>query len=187
MNFNPHYNLEGRHAFLSPSKYSWINYSEDKLDESYMKWHAKEIGTKLHTFAKQAIELGIKMPTDNQTLNMYINDAIDYGLWPEQPLYYSENAFGTADSIGFDEKSRILHIFDFKSGTIKASMNQLYVYDALFCLEYGIDPYSIEFDNRIYQSDSVNGVKANPDHITSIMNKIIIFDKRIEFIKKGCV
>ncbi len=28
MNFNSHKNLEGQHAFLSASNYSWINYSE---------------------------------------------------------------------------------------------------------------------------------------------------------------
>lgn len=187
MNFNPHYNLKDRHAFLSPSQYSWVNYTEEKIDDRYMKWHAKEIGTKLHAFAKQAIELGVKMPTDNWTLYMYINDCIEYGLTPEQPLYYSENAFGTADAIGFDEQNRSLYIFDLKTGSTKASMNQLYIYDALFCLEYDIDPYSIEFQNRIYQANTINGVSASPDAIKDIMDKIIIFDKRIEFIKRGGV
>ena len=31
MNFNDHWNLEGQHAFLSASKYHWINYDDEKL------------------------------------------------------------------------------------------------------------------------------------------------------------
>ena len=33
--FNRHPNLEGQHAFLSASNYHWINYSEDKVEETY--------------------------------------------------------------------------------------------------------------------------------------------------------
>ena len=29
MNFNKHSQIEGQHAFLSASKYHWINYSEE--------------------------------------------------------------------------------------------------------------------------------------------------------------
>lgn len=187
MTFKQHYNLKDRHAFLSPSKYSWVNYDDEKLDNYYIKWHAKELGTRFHVFAKQAIELGVKMPTENWTLYMYINDCIDYNLTPEQPLYYSENAFGTADAIGFDEENKILYIFDLKTGATKASMTQLYIYDALFCLEYNIDPFDITMQNRIYQSNSVSGDIASPDVVRDIMDKIIIFDKRIEFIKRGGV
>ena len=42
MNFNKHLNLEGQHAFLSASKYHWINYDETKLIESYSKFTAAQ-------------------------------------------------------------------------------------------------------------------------------------------------
>ena len=37
MIFNKHSNLEGQHAFLGASKYHWINYSEDKVADSYLR------------------------------------------------------------------------------------------------------------------------------------------------------
>ena len=35
MNWNRHSDLMGTHAFLSASKYHWLNYDADKLAESY--------------------------------------------------------------------------------------------------------------------------------------------------------
>ena len=40
--FNRHPNLEGQHAFLSASNYHWINYSEDKVEETYSRWRAAQ-------------------------------------------------------------------------------------------------------------------------------------------------
>ena len=51
MNFNSHSNLIGAHAFLGASKYSWINYTTDKLVESYSNALAAQKGTELHDFA----------------------------------------------------------------------------------------------------------------------------------------
>ena len=62
MNFNKHYNLEGHHAFLSASKYHWVNYDEEKLSLAYSKYMATQLGTRLHEFARECIELGIKLP-----------------------------------------------------------------------------------------------------------------------------
>ena len=87
MDFNPHYNLIGQHAFLSASKYHWINYDESKLTEAYFKYLAIQKGTKLHDIARQLIEEGIKLPKSKKTLNMYVNDAIGFKMTPEQPLY----------------------------------------------------------------------------------------------------
>ncbi len=101
MNFNNHSNLEGQHAFLGASKYHWINYSEDKVADAYSKFLATQKGTVLHAFAAQCISLGQKLPKSQKTLNMYVNDAIGYKMTPEQTLFYSENCFGTADSISY--------------------------------------------------------------------------------------
>ena len=42
MNFNEHLDLKDKHAFLSPSKYHWINYDDEKLDTTYFKAMAVE-------------------------------------------------------------------------------------------------------------------------------------------------
>ena len=181
MDFNPHLDLIGQHAFLSASKYHWINYDEEKISTSYKKYLAIERGTRLHDFACECISLGIKLPKSKKTLNMYVNDAIGYKMTPEQPLYYSENCFGTADTISF--KNNMLRIHDLKTVETPASIHQLEVYNALFCLEYGINPEMIDAELRIYQMDQVLVLEPNPEDILEIMNKIIIFDKRIEKIK----
>lgn len=181
MNFKKHSALlEGQHAFLGASKYHWINYSEEKLIASYTSHMAKQKGTELHEFAAQCIKLGQKLPRSNKTLNMYVNDAIGFKMTPEQILFHSENCFGTADSISF--KKNFLRIHDLKTGVTPASMNQLMVYAALFCLDYHVNPADIEIELRIYQNDDV--VIHNPiaEDITSIMEKIIRFDKIINQI-----
>ncbi len=183
MNFNKHLDLEGNHAFLSPSKYHWINYDSDKLSESYKKWKAAQKGTELHAFACDCIRLGMTLPRTKKTINMYVNDAIGYRMTPEQPLYYSENCFGTADAISF--RKNLLRIHDYKSGETKASMSQLEVYHALFCLEYDINPNDIDNELRIYQFDDCIKYKANPEDILFIMDKIILFDKQITELKAG--
>jgi hypothetical protein len=114
---------------------------------------AAQRGTELHDFARQCIVLGQKLPKTQKTLNMYVNDAIGFKMTPEQPLYYSENCFGTADSISF--KQNYLRIHDLKTGESRTSMDQLEIYTALFCLEYNIDPGNIETELRLYQSDEV--------------------------------
>ena len=183
MNFNAHSKLEGQHAFLGASQYHWINYSEEKLDQTYIRWLAKQKGTRLHAFAAEAINLGVKLPQSRKTLNMYINDAIGYQLTPEQVLYYSDNCFGTADTIGF--KRNFLRIHDLKTGETLASFRQLEIYMALFCLEYGYEPDKIGAELRIYQLDEVLVEEPEPSDIFQIMDKIVVFDKRIEKMKQG--
>ena len=181
MNFNKHFNLEGKHAFLSASKYHWINYDEEKLIFSFQNYMASQRGTELHDFARRAIELGIKLPRSKKTLNMYVNDAIGFNMTPEQPLYYSENCFGTADTISF--RNNMLRIHDLKSGVTPAHMEQLMVYAALFCLEYSFDPNQIDIELRIYQLDDVDICNPDPNEIVAIMDKIIYFDKRLSQIQ----
>lgn len=186
MNFNKHFNLEGRHAFLSASKYHWINYDQDKLDISWQNYSAIERGTRLHAFAKECIELGIKLPSaglaGKKTLNRYVNDAIAYQMTPEQPLFYSENCFGTTDAISFN--NNLLRIHDLKTGSTPAHMEQLMIYEALFCLEYAVEPAKIDAELRIYQSDEVFVETPEPNDILMIMDKIIFFDKRITKLKE---
>lgn len=181
MNFKKHSDLEGRHAFLSASKYHWINYDEEKLSDTYLKYLATQRGTELHAFACQCIRLGVKLPRTRKTLNMYVNDAIGYKMTPEQPLYYSENCFGTADAISFNKN--LLRIHDLKTGVSPTSMHQLEIYAALFCLEYRKQPQDIDMELRIYQSGEVYVHEPPSDDILEIMDKIILFDKRIDEIE----
>lgn len=181
MNFNNHSMLEGKHAFLGASKYHWINYDADKVADSYSKFLAVQRGTELHDFAAQCIKLGQKLPKSKKTLNMYVNDSIGFKMTPEQVLYYSENCFGTADSISF--RNGLLRIHDLKTGVIPAHMEQLMIYAALFCLEYKVKPSEIDMELRIYQSDKVFYHNPTAEDIVPIIDKIISFDKIITNIK----
>ena len=181
MNFNKHSDLIGKHAYLSASKYHWVNYDEEKIAASYRNFLAAERGTELHQYAALAIKLRQKQPRSNKTLNIYINDAIGYKMEPEQILYYSKNAFGTADTIQF--RDGLLRIHDLKTGVTPAHMEQLEIYAALFCLEYDHKPGDIEIELRIYQTDDIIIFNPPAEDIGEIMNKIVVFDKIISQIR----
>lgn len=183
MDFKPHYELQGRHAFLSASKYSWIRYDDEKLLETYAN-HAEAMrGTILHEFAATCIKLGQKLQDTQQTLNMYVNDAIAMKMSPEVVLYAGDNAFGTADAIRFARNPRTkkmkLDIHDLKTGSTKANMNQLEIYAAYFCIEYKIKPEQIEIELRIYQNDYIQVQHGDPIQIRAIMEKTMHFNQLI--------
>ena len=182
MNWNRHSELIGSHAFLSASKYHWINYEPDKLADSYNNFLATQKGTELHEFASQCIRLGQKLPAKKKTLNLFVNDAIGYKMESEQVLFYSENCYGTADAISF--RNKLLRIHDLKTGKVLAHMEQLMVYAALFCLEYRVKPGEISIELRLYQNDEVVYYNPEVDEIAVIMDKIVTFDKIIRQIKE---
>lgn len=182
MILNKHSDLEGRHSFLSASKYHWTNYDEEKLERVYTQAQAAARGDRLHALAASLIRERVKLARTKQTLNMYVNDAIGFRLTPEQPLYYSDDAFCTADALGFAKN--YLRIFDLKTGVTPAHIRQLEVYAAYFCLEYRIKPFDIAIELRIYQSDAVQIFDADPDVIFRIMDKIEFFDKAIQRMKE---
>lgn len=182
MQFNDHSNMIGSHAWLSPSKYHWINYSDEKLEETFLNHMAIERGTQLHDLASKLIFHGVKLPKEKKTLNMYVNDAIGYKMKAEQPLVYSWNCWGTADSISFRRK--MLRIHDLKTGSTPAHMEQLEIYAALFCLEYNVKPEDVSMELRIYQSDDVAVHTPDSKDIRAIMNTIRRFDERIEKLKQ---
>lgn len=181
MRFNDHTNLIGQHAFLSASKYHWVNYDDEKIDRVYIAALQARRGTELHAFAHEAIRLGIKLPRTDKTLHLYVNDALGYRMTSEQLLYYSDNCFGTADTISFRRSK--LRIHDLKTGVTPTSEKQLEIYAAMFCLEYRIKPFEIETELRIYQNDEVAIYEADPDTIVHIMDRIITCSRRIETIR----
>lgn len=182
MRFNDHSRLAGSHAFLSPSKYSWTNYDDEKLDASVYNHLAAARGTELHELAQRLIRLGIGLERTTQTLNMYVNDAIGFRMTPEQTLFYSPNCYGQADAIAF--RKNLLRIADLKNGVTPCKMTQLEIYAALFCLEYGFKPTEIDIELRLYQNDEVLIEEGDALVITSIMDKIVHYDRRINEIKE---
>ena len=182
MRFNQHSQLAGKHAVLSASKGSWVNYTEEKLDRVFLASLAAQRGTDLHKLANDLIRLGVRLPDNATTLSMYVNDAIGFRMTPELILFYSTNCFGTADAICFRKNK--LRISDLKTGTFKTSERQLEIYAALFCLEYLFKPHEIEMELRIYQNDEVRIYEADPDDIAHIMDKIVVADRRLTLMRE---
>ena len=200
----------GSHALLSPSGYSWINYDKERLFTYLSASYAKSIGTLIHELAAKLIKHQIKVSkndarkmillylVDNniprsvieidryvENFTAYVNDAIGFGMRPEQVLRYSENAFGTADAILFNEKKNFLRIHDYKSGVTQPSLHQLEVYAALFCLEYRIKPKDISTELRIYWSSEIITGLPKAEDIVPIMDKIVSFDNYLKSLKEG--
>ena len=184
MDFIRHYNLEGLHAPFSASQSAWLRYDDEKAKEAYQRQKAKEHGTRLHEWAKETIDLGIKQPKSKKTLYEYVNDAIGFKMSTEVVLFYSDRFFGTADAISFRRNPKtgrnILRIHDLKTGVVgKADthIEQLQVYAALFCLEYKWKPDEIDMELRVYKKDEVVYFEPDSKEIVDIMNKIIHLDK----------
>lgn len=187
MHFNTHYRIAtaGSHAFLSASKYAWIRYDEEKLEQAFAASLAAKRGSELHAFAAEAIRLGVKLQANGTTLSRYVNDAIGYRMKPEQILYYSDNSYGTADAISYRKGK--LRIHDLKNGISPASFDQLLVYCALFFLEYQVQiqltPFEVQMELRIYQNDNYEVAVADPGDVVHIMEQIKRFDKRISAMR----
>ena len=180
MNFEKHSNLEGLHAPFSPSQSSWLRYDDDRALEVYANKKASEIGTKLHQWAKDTIDLGIKQPRSKKTLYAYVNDAIGFKMSTEVVLFYSRRFFGTADAISF--RKGVLRIHDLKTGKIPAHMTQLEIYASLFCLKYKVKPGDIKMELRIYQNDEILYHNPTAEDIVPIMDKIVHLNKLLEKI-----
>lgn len=182
MQFNNHYNLQGKHAIFSASQSAWLRYDDDKAMEVYNNKKAAELGSRLHAFAAEAISLGIKQAKSKKTLPSYINDAIGFKMQPEVVLYYSDRFFGTADAICF--RNGMLRIHDLKTGKTPVHIDQLLVYAALFCLEYRIKPGEIDIELRIYQNDEILYHNPEADEILPIMDKIVHLNKLLEKLEE---
>ena len=181
MNFVKHLKLEGLHAPFSASQPHWLRYDDEKAITVFNNKKAAELGTRLHAWAKDTIDLGIKQPRSKKTLNAYVNDAIGYKMDTEVVLYYSDRFFGTADAICF--RKNILRIHDLKTGSvgkIEHHVEQLEIYAALFCLEYKVKPGEIEIELRVYKNDEVLVHKPTAEDILPIMDKIVRFDRLFE-------
>lgn len=206
MNWNRHSNLEGAHAFLSASKYNWLNKSDEELIDSYRNSFATTIGTLLHAYAADAIrfreklrkgdargvkfdlmrrgvpEFAIDIHNVFPTLMRYVNDSIGFQMDPEVLLYYSDTCFGTTDAIQY--YGDMLRINDLKTGTTPVKMDQLKVYAALFFLEYGYKPEKSRIELRIYQLDDYVLYEPEPIEIREVMDAIVSKDRVLQKLKE---
>ena len=204
MNFRRHSELEGKHAILSASSWRWINDDIESLTKRICSQYLSAIGTILHDVARKHIKHRIKLnkydkknvmlelveqgvpamviDTINfdsmyENLMRYVNDCVAFKMTPEVVLRFSNNFFGTADAIKYDEETRFLRIHDYKSGTTPAHMEQLIIYVALFCLEYAIKPTSLSgCELRIYQAPEPMICEPTPEDISQVIDRIITFD-----------
>ena len=152
--------------------------------KSNLRAITQEIESYIHLkYKEDAFDYGMKLiqhlnyiPKEVfDTLKYYVNDAIGYKMLVEQPLQYSDNIFGTADSIIF--KDNLLRIHDLKTGSHEAKMEQLETYAALFCLEYDIKPAEIEYELRLYQWDGVVIHKPTVEDLLPIIDSIVTIEK----------
>lgn len=204
MNFRRHSELEGKHAILSASSWRWINDDIEALTMRICSQYLPTIGTILHDVARKHIKHRIKLnkydkknvmlelveqgipATVIDTINfdamyenlmLYVNDCVAFKMTPEVVLRFSNNFFGTSDAIKYEEDNRFLRIHDYKSGTTPAHMEQLIIYAALFCLEYGIKPTSLSgCELRIYQAPEPVIYEPAPEEIVNVIETIITFD-----------
>lgn len=179
MIFNNHSKLEGLHAPFSASQSSWLRYDDEKAINTYKKKQAAAMGTRLHAWAKETIDLGIKQPRSKKTIYAYVNDAIGFKMDTEVVLFYSSYFFGTADAISF--RNGMLRIHDLKTGD-SGHMEQLEVYAALFCLEYKVKPGEIDIELRLYKQDEILVHRPTAEDILPIMDKIVHLNKILEQI-----
>lgn len=199
----------GSHALLGASKFSWLNYDDEQMYDAWKRQYAQRMGTALHELAADLIYNRIKItkkdskmvllhllknyiPRDAieldrimENLVPYVEDGIGFRMRVEQPLVYTENAFGTADAIIFEDRKKLLRIHDYKSGTTPAHLEQLEIYAALFCLEYGVKPGEIDFELRIYQNGDQLIGNPKADNILPVMDEIIRKDKMVQSFKEG--
>lgn len=184
-----------------------------KLQQRYLSAMRQEIGTALHEYAADSIAIKEKASKSIattmksvklyfkakgytneminllpilpehvwQTLILYINDSIGFRMDPEVILYYSDNCFGTTDAINFT--NNILRISDLKTGDTEAHMEQLFIYAAIFCLEYRFKPSEIMIETRLYQYGNVVEAVATPDIIVPLMDIIMSSSQVLNNIK----
>jgi hypothetical protein len=181
MNWKEYSHLENTHAFLSPSKHYWLNYSPEKLASSYETHKKASLGTQYHKLAAELITLAVRLPNTSATFNSFVNDAIGFKMKAEVVLFHSYNCYGTTDAISF--YNGVLRIHDLKTGRSPGSINQLLIYAGLFILDYVIDYKEIkETHLRIYQNEEVLEFSPSALDITDVVSRIEEADKIIENI-----
>lgn len=206
MQWNDHSDLSGKHALLGASNFYWLNYDDENLEKKFRSSYSQSIGTSLHALAKSLIDNRIKLKKSDKNIVLlhlledgiprglidldryypnfmqYVNDGIGFKMDTERVLYFTENCFGTADAISFRDNK--LRIHDLKTGETPAHMEQLYIYAALFCLEYNVKPSGLDVQLGIYQGNEILTEVPNSSDIAAIIHKMKDSDKKIRRLKQ---
>ena len=146
-------------------------------------WEKYKFGDAL-TYRQVLLKSVGYLPSDVfPTVKAFVNDAVGYRMGSEVKLEYSDYIFGTADAIKCMDN--LLRIFDLKTGTSPAKMEQLYIYAALYCLQTKTQPGTIDIETRIYQADDVFIDTPCAEDIESIMDQIIRVDSVVGRLEGG--
>ena len=179
MDWKDYSRLSNTHAFLSPSRYNWLNYDDEKLIDTFRNHKRVALGTRLHSLAAELISLARWQPQTAEAFNAFVNDAIGFGMKAEVLLYYSPRCYGTADTISYEDG--ILRVHDLKTGITPVppgATKQLLIYAALFCLDYKIDPLELlAIHLRIYQNEEVIEFDPSPQELFRVTRRIIEADR----------
>jgi len=109
-----------------------------------------------------------------ETVSLFVNDAIGFRMDSEVILAYNEDyAFGTSDAFSCDEASKTIRVHDLKTGVHPVKMNQLLLYAAQYCLEYGKNPKDYHFELRVYQGGEIIEYFPVADEIIEKMQNIV--------------
>lgn len=155
--------LRVRYRSLQDMNHSLMTYIYQKYKD--------EKKNELTDFGKRMLSsIGRLSKETLSTVQKHINDAVGYRMEPEQPLYYTDYIFGTADAISY--RDGVLRIHDLKTGKSPVHMEQLVTYAALFFLEYHLFPEKTETHLRIYQNDDVVEYDPPPEEIRHVMDAI---------------
>lgn len=106
------------------------------------------------------------------SVKSFINDSIGFGMESEKKLYFSEYFNGTSDAIKYYDKTKLLRVSDLKTGLRPAKIEQVFIYAALYCLQFKLDPLKTNFETRIYQNDEIYIEQPLGEDIADIMQNI---------------
>lgn len=170
------------HSFASGNIKAYESYDEENLEDvrkgfrNYVRGRYPLDQDKTSTLAFMFLDNMRYVPEESWlSVAQFINDGCQYKMNSEQPLWYSDNAFGTTDAISFYRNK--LRIHDLKTGDTPAKLMQLNIYAALFCLEYHKQPDQIKIELAIYQFGNVTKESPDPKDIRDLMDLIVEDDR----------
>ena len=170
------------HSFASGNIKAYESYDEENLDDvrkgfrNYVRGRYPLDQDKTASLACMFLDNMRYVPEESWlSVAQFINDGCQYKMNSEQPLWYSDNAFGTTDAISFYRNK--LRIHDLKTGDTPAKLMQLNIYAALFCLEYHKQPDQIKIELAIYQFGNVTKESPDPKDIRDLMDLIVEDDR----------
>lgn len=103
----------------------------------------------------------------------FICDSIGFRMESEKKLSVSDKFNGTSDAVRYYLKENLLRVSDLKTGSRPAKFEQVYIYAALYCYQYNLDPLKTNFETRIYQNAVINIEQPEGEIINDILKNIL--------------